>query len=87
MTLYLPPLTAPDHLKGRMSRWTPQSLRDERMAWMLDRAREGYPGAQIARALGVAQANVAAYLRAAGYQWWDQPRDIRRGVRAAEARA
>ena len=87
MTLHLPILTAPDHLKGRMSKWTPQALRDERMAWMLARAKEGHTGPQIAASLGIAATNVNTYLRSQGYQWWDQPRDIRRGVRAAEARA
>lgn len=76
MIMNLPPLVAPDHLKGPMSRWTPQALRDERTAWMLARAREGYTGTHIARELGLHQTNVSALLRSQGYQWWDQPRDI-----------
>lgn len=71
-------LTAPAHLIVRMSRWTPQALRDERDAWMLARAREGYTGTQIAESLRLPQSNVAARLRSLGYRWHDQTRRIRR---------
>lgn len=52
-------LTAPSHLRGRMTRHTPKALRDERISWMADRIAEGYTQAEMAAALGVTQSTIS----------------------------
>nr|WP_010400356.1 hypothetical protein [Paracoccus sp. TRP] len=69
-------LTAPDHLRGRMSRWTPQELRDERAAWIMARAAEGWTMPPIARALGIRPLAVNKIAYDAGYRWWQHKRHI-----------
>ncbi|AZV00259.1 hypothetical protein [Paracoccus kondratievae] len=59
-------LTAPDHLRGRMSRWTPQELRDERAAWIMARAAEGRQQNDIAAALGIDPSTVSTTLHNRG---------------------
>ncbi|SEU02859.1 hypothetical protein SAMN04489858_12040 [Paracoccus homiensis] len=70
-------LTAPKHLRGRMNRWTPQALRDERREWALARGKEGHTVPAIAEALGIARQNARTMLTEAGYSWHAQPRMIR----------
>lgn len=52
-------LTAPAHLRGRMYRWTPQALRDERIAWMAARIAEGHTQGELAAALGITQSTIS----------------------------
>lgn len=59
-------LTAPDHLRGRMSRGTPQELRDERVAWIKARCNEGYKLKNIAAALGLNPSTVSTTLHNRG---------------------
>lgn len=74
-------LTAPDHLRGRMTRWTPQEIRDERIAWVLARAAEGWTSPRIAAALGVDDSGLRSQMLAHGWRWWDHPRRIERRYR------
>lgn len=46
-------LTAPDHLRGRMSKHTPAALKDERNAWAAQAARDGHSMTAISAALGI----------------------------------
>ena len=78
-------LTAPPHLRGRMSRWTPQALRDERLAWMLARGREGHSSAAVADALGIGQKAAHHAMHKAGWRWHEQPRRIRRHRNAPQS--
>ena len=52
-------LTAPSHLRGRMTRHTPKDLRDERIARMAARIAEGCTQAEMAAALGVTQSTIS----------------------------
>lgn len=74
-------LTAPDHLRGRMTRYTPQEIRDERIAWVLARAAEGWTSPRIAAALGVDDSGLHSQMLAHGWRWWDHPRRITRRYR------
>ena len=74
-------LTAPPHLRGRMTRYTPQEIRDERIAWALARAAEGWTTPKIAAALGIRSEVIRKKMRAHGWRWWDQPRRIERRYR------
>jgi len=78
-------LTAPAHLRGRMSRYTPQDLRDERIAWALARSAEGWTTPKIAEALGIRSEVIREKMRANGWRWWDQPRRIERQYRKRPA--
>lgn len=46
-------LTAPEHLKGKLSKYTPQSLRDERNKWCADMKAAGFNDADVGAALGI----------------------------------
>ncbi|WP_285050590.1 hypothetical protein [Paracoccus sp. SSJ] len=74
-------LTAPSHLRGRMTRYTPQEIRDERIAWALARSAEGWTTPKIAAALGINSEVIREKMRAHGWRWWDQPRRIERRYR------
>lgn len=73
------PLEAPQHLTGRMSRWTPQATRDERTTWAMDQAAKGYCSTDIAAALGIAQQNAWQILADAGWDAWAEQRAKARG--------
>lgn len=68
----LPPLVAPDHLKGRMTKHTPEEVRAERAAWAAAAGRQGYGSLSVSRALGIAQNNALTVMRQGG---WDGGRD------------
>ena len=59
-------LTAPPHLRGRMSRATPQALLDERATWMIERYTDGASQRAIARALGLSAPAVQNCLHKRG---------------------
>ena len=71
-------LTAPDHLTGRMTKWTPQETRDERAQWALEAGQAGHSAAAVAEALGVATHTARTIMTKAGWRSWAQPR-ISRG--------
>lgn len=53
-----------------MNKHTPQALRDERQAWAAGAGRLGYTSAQVGNALGIAQRNAWAVMRAGGWDAW-----------------
>ena len=71
-------LTAPDHITGRMTKWTPQELRDERAEWALAAGQAGHSAFAVAEALGIADHTARTIMTKAGWQWWAQPRISRR---------
>lgn len=75
-------LIAPDHLRGNFSRWTPQALRDERMAWALARAAEGWTCP--VGALGIAYQQFRQQMYDAGWRWWHSERRISNPRRGRE---
>lgn len=70
-------LTAPDHLTGRMSKWTPKETRDARTAWAMEAKRTGHSTSIIAAALGIRERNAFAILKAAGWDAWADKREVR----------
>ena len=76
-------LTAPDHLTGRMSKHTPQNIRDERSAWALEAGQAGHSAEAVGEALGISGVNARVIMVNAGWQWWAQPRISRRWPREA----
>lgn len=79
----LPPLVAPAHLAGRMSKWTPQALRDERSQWAADQGRKGYASNDVAVALGIGQQNAYQTMIAGGWDAWaDQRAKAKHGAAA-----
>lgn len=70
----LPPLAAPEHLIGRMSKWTDAALRAERTAWAAARGREGYSSGDVARALGIAQPVAHGVMVRGGWDTWADKR-------------
>ena len=76
----LPPLAAPAHLTGRMSKWTPQALRDERAAWSADQGRMGYSSGDVAVALGIGQANAYQAMVQGGWDAWASHRAQHHGA-------
>lgn len=79
-------LTAPDHLTGRMTKWTPQHIRDERAQWALEAGQAGHSTYAVAEALGVNQITAHNIMVKAGWQWWAQPRISRRWPNTREPR-
>ena len=73
-----PGLTAPDHICGRMTKWTPQETRDERAAWALEAGQAGHSSEAVAEALGISSFSARKIMTNAGWQWWAQPRRLRR---------
>lgn len=71
-------LIAPEHLRGRMTRWSDRETLAERLAWILARGAEGHNGQAISEALGIKPAQTYRLMNAAGYRWWHQKRIIRR---------
>ncbi|MDQ7262245.1 helix-turn-helix transcriptional regulator [Paracoccus sp. PS-1] len=59
-------LTAPDHLRGRMTRHNPPHIRDERAAWIKARCDEGHRQGDIAAALGIHDSTVSSILHNRG---------------------
>ena len=76
-------LTAPDHLTGRMTKWTPQHIRDERAQWALKAGLAGHSAEAVGEALGIAPRNAHTIMVNAGWRWWQQPRINRRWPREA----
>lgn len=70
-------LTAPDHLTGRMTKHTPQAIRDARTAWVMEAKRAGHSTAAIAEGLGIRERNAFAILKAAGWDAWADKREGR----------
>lgn len=71
-------LTAPPHLTGRMTKWTPQHIRDERAQWALEAGRAGHSAKAVGDALGITDVNARVIMVNAGWKWWEQPRISRR---------
>ncbi|MFT4149216.1 MAG: hypothetical protein QM656_03390 [Paracoccaceae bacterium] len=65
-------LTAPEHLRGRMTKWTPQPLLDERADWAVTAGKQGYSAGCVGEALGISQFAAQRIMRAKGWQWWLQ---------------
>ncbi|AKG94560.1 hypothetical protein Shpa_49 [Paracoccus phage Shpa] len=63
----LPPLVAPDHLKGRMTKHTPEAVRAERAAWAAAAGRQGYGSLSVSRALGMTEKNALPIMRRGGW--------------------
>lgn len=63
-------LVAPPHLRGRMTRWTPQAIRDERIAWAAEAGRNGASSVKVGKALGIAQRNAHVIMVAGGWDAW-----------------
>ncbi|RQP04121.1 MAG: XRE family transcriptional regulator [Paracoccus sp. BP8] len=59
-------LTAPSHLRGRMTRHNPPHIRDERAAWIKARCDEGHRQGDIAAALGIHDSTVSSILHNRG---------------------
>jgi len=59
-------LIAPAHLRGRMTRHTPQQLRDERIAWITASYAAGHSQGDIADALGIGQSALSTAMLKAG---------------------
>ena len=59
-------LTAPAHLRGRMTRYTPQEIRDERMAWVAASYAAGHSQGEIADALGICRSALSTAMLKAG---------------------
>lgn len=59
-------LTAPEHLRGKIDRWSPQSLKEERLEWI--RANKDAARGDVAKALGVAQPALSRLRRKAGIE-------------------
>lgn len=59
-------LTAPEHLRGRMTRHNPPRIRDERAAWIKARCDEGHGQGDIAAALGIHFSTVSSILHNRG---------------------
>ena len=78
----LPPLVAPAHLAGRMSKWTPEALRQERTVWAAEQGRKGYSSYEVAAALGIAQTNAHAAMTAGGWDAWADKRAQHHGAGA-----
>lgn len=55
-------LTAPAHLRGRMTRHSPASLRAERLGWIAARYNEGCRQTDIAAALGITQSTLSTTI-------------------------
>ena len=58
-------LTAPAHLRGRMTRYTPKDLRDERMAWVAASYAAGHSQGDIAEALNISVERALVLMEAA----------------------
>lgn len=80
-------LTAPDHLTGRMTKHTPQHIRDERAQWALEAGQAGHSADAVAEALGVATFTARTIMTKAGWRWWAQPRISRRWPDKREVRS
>lgn len=76
----LPPLVAPAHLAGRMSKWTPEHIRTERATWAAEQGAKGYSSCDVAHALGVAQQNAHAAMTAGGWDAWAHRRAQHHGA-------
>lgn len=59
-------LIAPDHLRGRMTRHTPQQLRAERISWITASYAAGHSQGDIADALGIGQSALSTAMLKAG---------------------
>ena len=80
-------LTAPDHLTGRMTKHTPQELRDERAQWALEAGQAGHSAEAVGEALGISGVNARKIMINAGWRWWAQPRISRRWPDKREVRS
>lgn len=70
----LAPLVAPHHLRGRMTKWTPQEVRDERTRWAVEQGRKGYSSGDVGAALGIAQRNAWRVMVLGGWDAWVEQR-------------
>ena len=68
-------LTAPAHLRGRMSKHTDPAIIAERSAWALQAGRDGWSSYAVADALGISQFAAYTIMAKAGWQWWKQDGD------------
>ena len=67
MAHHLPPLEAPEHLRGRMNYWTDDKLKQERMEWAAEAGRRGYSSAAVAAALGLKPSYAEDIMRQGGW--------------------
>lgn len=59
-------LTAPAHLRGRLSRHSPEAVKDERLEWIRQRTAEGHLQRDIAAAIGIRTATLSMIMVRAG---------------------
>ena len=78
----LPPLTAPAHLAGRMTKWTPEAIRQERTQWAVQQGRRGYSSGDVGSALGIAQRNACRIMILGGWDAWAEQREKARRIAA-----
>ena len=78
----LPPLVAPAHLMGRMTKWTPEAIRDERTQWAVQQGRAGYSSGDVGAALGIAQPNAWNIMILGGWDAWAHRRRSQTQVKA-----
>jgi len=82
--LGLPPLIAPPHLRGPMSRHSPEELRLERRQWAVNAGRIGYASTDVAQALGIAQTPAYQMMRKGGWDPWAHLRQRNRDTTGSE---
>lgn len=70
----LPPLTAPDRFKGRLSKWAPESLRADRKQWAAEMGRRGYSSTEVAEAIGISQQPAYRLMVEGGWDAWEYQR-------------
>lgn len=78
----LPPLIAPHHLAGRMSKWTPEHIRHARVAWSAEQGRKGYSSYEVAASLGISQPRAYLTMTAGGWDTWADKRAQHHGAQA-----
>lgn len=66
----LPPLVAPDHLRGRMGRWSPPGPRAEREVWAAAAGHAGYSSAAVGNALGISCFSAYEIMKKGGWDCW-----------------
>lgn len=71
-------LDPPEHIRGKLHRFSPQSLKDERNKWCADMARAGYSSRKIAEPLGVHRHSVIRFAILGGFDWQAQTKRLSR---------
>lgn len=65
-------LTAPAHLRGKMTKHTDPAIIAERSAWALQAGRDGWSSYAVGEALGISQHSAHSLMAKAGWRWWTQ---------------